>query len=93
MKLSRQQNIIISALRDKQWHCGREWLHEVKDDRARISALNKGYMAEKGYEIVGEPCKGQICGKAKCPLFKRKAVKLEKDLIRESIEWFDSLPV
>lgn len=75
-KLSPQQEIIISALRDMKWHCGREWLNQIKDDRARISNLNNFYMAERGHTIKGEPCKGEICGVRDCPLFKRKAVKI-----------------
>ncbi len=78
-KLSPQKELIVSTLRDRKWHCGREWLNQIKDDRKRISELNEGYMREKGYEIVGEPCKGTICGKKDCPLFKRKAVKLDTE--------------
>lgn len=59
-----------------KWHCGREWLDRIKDDRARISNLNNFYMAEKGWKIVGEPCKGTVCGKYKCPLYKRRAERL-----------------
>ncbi len=92
MTLSRQQEIIVNALRDKQWHCGREWLNKVKDDRARLTSLNREYMREKGWEIIGEPCRGQICGKDKCPLFKRKAIKLtEKDINARQIEFFNNL--
>lgn len=76
MKLSPQKTIIVSALRDHQWHCGREWVDKIKDDRIRITELNRGYMAEKGYSIIGEPCKGRVCGFRDCPLFKRKAIKL-----------------
>ena len=75
-KLSPQQEIIVSKLRDLKWHCGREWLNQIKDDRARISNLNNFYMAQRGWRIVGEPCKGTVCGKHKCPLFKRKAEKI-----------------
>lgn len=73
-KLSPQKEKIVSVLRDLKWHCGREWLHVIKDDRKRISELNENYMAVKGYEIIGEPCKGEVCGRKECPLFKRKAV-------------------
>lgn len=62
MKLSRQQKIIIEALRSKDWVCGSVWLDRIKDDRARITSLNRGYMAEKGWKIVGKPCDGR-CGK------------------------------
>ena len=75
-KLSPQQEIIVLKLRDLKWHCGREWLNEIKDDRARITNLNNFYMAERGYFIKGEPCKGEICGKSKCPLYKRRAEPL-----------------
>jgi len=76
MKLSPQKEIIISILRDRQFHCGSEWLNRVKDDRRRIFELNLGYMFEKGYKIIGEPCKGRFCGRTKCPLDARKAVPL-----------------
>ena len=55
MKLSRQQEIIVTPLRDGKWHCASEWYLQVKDDRARISNLNRFYMAEKGFVIKGEP--------------------------------------
>ncbi len=61
-KLSPQKTIIVEALRDKQWHCGSEWLNKIKDDRIRITELNRGYMLERGWKIVGEPCRGKICG-------------------------------
>ncbi len=76
MKLSPQKEIIVGILRDRNWHCGSEWLNRIKDDRIRISELNKGYMLEKGYVIKGEPCKGRFCGRTKCPLDARKAVPL-----------------
>lgn len=94
MKLSPQKQLIVSTLRNLKWHCGREWLNQIKDDRKRISELNSEYMAEKGYEILGEPCKGTICGKEGCPLFKRKAVPLPKGAseMERQVMWFDSLP-
>ncbi len=76
--LSPQQEVIVGKLRDMKWHCGREWLDRIKDDRARISNLNMFYMAEKGFVIKGEPCKGTICGHHKCPLYKRRAEKLNQ---------------
>lgn len=75
-KLSFQKEIIVSSLRDLKFHCGREWVDRIKDDRKRIQELNEGYMLEKGFEIKGEPCKGTACGRRGCPLFKRRAVKL-----------------
>ncbi len=75
-ELSPQKEIIVSALRDLKWHCGREWVDRIKDDRIRITELNRGYMFEKGYKIVGEPCKGSVCGRRDCPLYKRRATKL-----------------
>jgi len=75
-KLSRQQNIIVDALRCMDWVCGSAWLGQIKDDRRRITDLNRGYMAEKGYQIIGEPCKGTACGRAHCPLYKRRAEKI-----------------
>lgn len=79
MNLSPQKELIVSILRDLQWHCGREWLNQVKDDRKRIGELNEGHMKEKGYEIVGEPCKGSICRIAGCPLYKRRAIPLQSN--------------
>lgn len=76
MKLSPQKEIIVSTLRDMKWHCGREWVDRIKDDRIRITELNRGYMAEKGFVIKGEPCKGSACGRAGCPLFKRRAERI-----------------
>jgi hypothetical protein len=76
-KLSPQKQTIVSILRDLDWHCGREWLHEIKYDRVRISELNGGYMKERGWVIVGEPCRGTICKVKDCPLYKRRAEKLE----------------
>ena len=35
------------------------------------------YMASKGYEIVGEACKGRFCGVKDCPLYARRAQKIE----------------
>ena len=76
MKLSRQQSIIVEALRPKKWVCGSVWLGQIKDDRRRITDLNRGYMLEKGFTIVGEPCRGNACGRNTCPLYKRRAEKL-----------------
>jgi len=73
MKLSPQKEIIVSTLRDLKWHCGREWLDRIKDDRKRIGELNDTYMKSKGFEIQGRPCKGKACGKKDCPLFMRRA--------------------
>lgn len=76
-RLSKQKEIIVAALRPMKWVCGSEWIGRIKDDRIRITELNRGYMADKGFKIVGEPCKGRSCGEPHCPLFRRKAVKLE----------------
>lgn len=76
-KLSPQKEIIIKILRDQQWHCGRQWLNQIKDDRKRIGEMNQGYMKEKGYEIKGKPCRGHVCGVKDCPLFARRAVLLD----------------
>jgi hypothetical protein len=75
-KLSPQKEIIVSTLRDMNWHCGRSWLNQIKDDRIRISELNRTYMKEKGFEIIGEACKGRFCGVKDCPLYARRAQKL-----------------
>lgn len=94
MNLSPQKEIIVSALRSKQWVCGRVWLDRVKDDRRRIFELNESYMKEKGYEIIGEACKGTACNRPKCPLFKRKAVKLTTPDPNElQLKWFHNLEV
>jgi len=76
MKLSPQKEIIVSVLRDMKWHCGREWVDQIKDDRKRIGELNDEYMHAKGYEIKGEPCRGTACGRIKCPLYKRRAERI-----------------
>lgn len=69
------------------------WLNRIKDDRIRLTELNRGYMAERGWEIVGEPCKGTACGRRGCPLYKRRAQKLAtKSPLQESLEWFNNLP-
>lgn len=78
MKLSPQKLIIVKALRSGNWVCGRTWLNQIKDDRKRIQELNEGYMKEKGYQIIGEPCKGKMCGFRDCPLYMRKAQKLNE---------------
>lgn len=79
MKLSPQQEVIVKHLRSQKWVCGSVWLQGIKDDRARITSLNRGYMKEKGFEIKGEPCKGNACGRKDCPLFMRKATKIEHE--------------
>ena len=85
-KLSPQKELIVSTLRDLKWHCGREWLNRIKDDRIRISELNRTYMKEKGFEIIGEACKGRFCGVKDCPLYARRAQKM-------SLEGEQSLPI
>lgn len=62
-----------------EWVCGRVWVDRVKDDRRRIFELNEDYMPSKGFKIIGEACKGTACGRRDCPLFKRKAVKVDKN--------------
>lgn len=105
-KLSPQKEYLLSFLRDKKWHCGREWAGRVKDDRTRFCELEP-YMAQRGYEIASESCRGSVCGRAKCPLNKRKAVKLgvqlphveaktdapktTETLIKEGLVWFENL--
>ena len=49
---------ILALLSDKKWHCGSEITDLfIKDDRKRISELNKS-----GYLIIGERC-NRLCGK------------------------------
>lgn len=91
MKLSPQKEKIVSVLRDQQWHCGRDWVNQVKDDRIRITELNRGYMKEKGYTIIGSPCKGRMCGKSYCPLFMRKAVPLTSPAPQQTPDTSESL--
>ena len=79
-RLSPQETIIVSTLRDMGWHCGREWLSRIKDDRRRITSLNRDYMASKGYEIAAKPCKGAYCGVKDCPLYARRAQKMFHEL-------------
>lgn len=76
MKLSPQKELIVSKLRDLEWHCQTEWLGLIKDDRKRISELNQTYMREKGYEIIGQRCDGRCGKKHSSTLFMRKAVPL-----------------
>lgn len=87
-KLSRQKERIVSILRDQKWHCGSEWLSGIKDDRIRISELNKGYMKEKGWKIVPEWCKGKYCGNKDCPLYARRAQKIGKTLLDSQAEFW-----
>ncbi len=75
MKPNPQQEYILSFLRDREWHCGLEWLDQVKDDRARITHLNKYYLNEKGFKIVGEHCNKH---EHKGNFFMRKVEKIEK---------------
>jgi hypothetical protein len=80
MKLSPQKEIIVKALRDMKFHCGSEWLDGMKDDRKRIGELNSGYMKEKGFKIIGEPCDGR-CGKNHSSgLYMRRAVPITPSL-------------
>jgi hypothetical protein len=97
MELSRQENQIVSILRDRAWHCGLEWLDGIKDDRARISKLNKGYMLSRGYEIKGARCTSHPKGFHSSRLFMRRAEKINPEESWEnkrlrSLEYFDSLP-
>jgi hypothetical protein len=89
-KLSPQQAIIVEKLRSKDWVCSSEFGY-IKDDRRRITDLNRGYMAEKGYKIIGEPCDGRCHKNHSSGLFMRKAVKLETDLLKEQEKWFNNL--
>lgn len=88
-KTSPQQDIILSHLRSGEWVCQTKWLSQIKDDRKRLSELNAGYMKERGYQIIGEPCNGHCGIKHASRLFMRKAVKIQQ---QTPIEWFDSLP-
>lgn len=74
MRLSPQQAVIVEKLRSMDWVCSSEFGY-IKDDRRRITDLNRGYMKEKGFEIVGRPCDGR-CGKDHSSgLFMRRAQK------------------
>lgn len=72
-KLSRQQEIIVDALRSMDWVCQTAWLGQIKDDRKRISELNRGYMLEKGYRIMGRKCDGRCGVRHSSGLFMRRA--------------------
>lgn len=92
--LSPQQQVIVEKLRSKDWVCSSEFGY-IKDDRRRITDLNRGYMLEKGFEIIGKPCDGR-CGKAHSSgLYMRKAVRLSEkspeQKVQESIAWFNKL--
>ena len=103
MELSRQQKIIVEALRSLDWVCQTAWLGQIKDDRRRITDLNRGYMREKGYRIVGKPCDGRCQRTHSSGLFMRRAEKLTtphilegRDLMRENekkLEFFDRYPL
>lgn len=75
-ELSPQKELLVSFLRDYKWHCASEWANKVKDDRTRFCELEP-YMAERGYRIASEPCRGSVCGRRSCPLNKRQAVKIQ----------------
>lgn len=99
MKLSPQKELIISILRDMQWHCSSEFGY-IKDDRKRISELNATYMEDKGYEIIGEPCDGRCGIKHSSGLFMRKAQRKKGMTPTEfviqnnrNLEWFRTLVV
>ena len=77
--LSPQKALIVEKLRSMKWVCGSAWLNQIKDDRIRITELNRTYMKSKGFEIKGEPCKGKACGRKDCPLYMRKATKIEHE--------------
>lgn len=92
--LSPQQQVIVEKLRSKDWVCSSEFGY-IKDDRRRITDLNRGYMLEKGYEIIGKVCDNR-CGKSHSSgLFMRKAVKLQnksyEDKVQESLIFFNNL--
>lgn len=105
MKLSPQQQIIVDKLRCMNWVCSSEFGY-IKDDRRRITDLNRGYMKDKGYQIVGKRCDGR-CGKNhSSTLFMRRAEpiktpsKITQDarkpsetalaMNREALKFFDS---
>lgn len=74
-KLSPQKELLVSFLRDYKWHCASEWANRVKDDRTRFCELET-YMAQRGYKIASESCRGSVCGRRMCPLNKRRAEKI-----------------
>lgn len=51
MNLNHNEKEILDYLSDGEWHCMASPYFYQKDDRARISSLNK-----KGYVVVGVPC-------------------------------------
>jgi len=59
-KLSPQQQLIMDYLKDGEWHCMANPGFYMKDDRKRISDLNKIGKAEN-FEIEGAVCDGR-CG-------------------------------
>jgi hypothetical protein len=70
---------ILNLLDDNNWHCGNEITNlYIKDDRKRISELNKA-----GYKIVGEPCDMH---KHTSRVYKRRLIKAPTfTLIQETI--------
>jgi len=83
-KLSPQKEYLLSFLRKGTWVCASKWADRVKDDRIRFVELNRDYMPQKGYKIESEPCRGKACGRTKCPLNMRKAVRITEKTEHES---------
>jgi len=94
-ELSPQENEILDVLRDLEPHCGREWLNRIKDDRRRITNINR-YLETLGYTVHHEPCKGRYCSNKKCPLDMRQAVKNTKpwwyDQHKSMLELWNNTP-
>lgn len=64
---------ILKLLNDKKWHCSLEIQKlYIRDDRKRISELNKS-----GYLIIGEPCDIHIHDSR---LFMRKLIRKPKTI-------------
>lgn len=60
---------ILDYLKDGEWHCMATATFFIKDDRKRISELNK-----QGFVIEGVPCDGNCGVKHSSNIFMRKLV-------------------
>lgn len=66
-----QHQQILNYLADGDWHCMANANFYMKDDRKRISELNRS-----GYQILGKPCDGRCGVKHSSRVFMRKRNRL-----------------
>ena len=88
---------IVDILRDCEWHCVYNEVHQ-KDDRARLTAINRK-IAPRGWQVISEPCTlhnhdSRIVMRRLvkiAPKLPQDAISVSKQ-IQASIEWFNRLP-